>query len=176
MIYLNYVFFGMLSFTSLSIFDFHLKSDLSNWTIVDDVVMGGRSNGNFNLDKEGNGVFYGDVSTANYGGFSSVRYYSKQFNVAKYSKAVIRLKGDGKPYQFRVKSDSFDRHSYVYEFTTSGEWEEISIPLDEMVPKFRGRFLNMENYPVELLSEIAFLIGNKKNESFQLEIDFIELR
>jgi len=29
------------------IVNFNLNSELSNWKIVDDVVMGGRSNGNF---------------------------------------------------------------------------------------------------------------------------------
>ncbi|WP_286938426.1 MULTISPECIES: hypothetical protein [unclassified Algoriphagus] len=40
---------------------------------------------------------------------------------------------------------------------------------------FRGRDLNMENFPGDQVEEIAFLIGNKKAESFKLEIDYIKL-
>ena len=45
-----------------------------------------------------------------------------------------------------------------------------------MYPAFRGRKLNIENYQGEKMQEIAFLIGNKKNENFRLEIDKIEIQ
>ena len=35
------------------IFDFNKKSNLQDWIIVDDVVMGGRSSSTFKLDKDG---------------------------------------------------------------------------------------------------------------------------
>ena len=44
-----------------------------------------------------------------------------------------------------------------------------------MSPAFRGNKLNIPNYPAETVEELAFLIGNKKAESFQLEIDSITL-
>ena len=34
----------------------------------------------------------------------------------------------------------------------------------------------MADYPAEMLSEIAILIGNKREEDFALELDWIELR
>ena len=157
------------------IFDFNASSDLSNWRIVDDVVMGGRSDGNFKLTESGNGLFSGDVSLENNGGFSSVRYRFEQKSIEGYKKVSIRLKGDGKRYQFRVKSKKYDQHSYIAYFTTSGEWETIEINLAKMYPSWRGMKLDMDNYPGETMEEIAFLISNKKAESFQLEIDNIEL-
>ena len=160
----------------MTLFDFSLNSDLSNWMILDDVVMGGWSNGQFEIGQEGHGVFFGEVSIENNGGFSSVRYYCDPLIVAEYSKAVIRLKGDGRDYQFRTKTDKYDRHSYVYSFKTSGEWENIEIPFLEMEPRFRGMQMNMSNYPGQKLEEVAFLIGNKKNEPFRLEIDKISLK
>lgn len=172
--YLNYIFVNLILVGSMTLFNFENNSDLSNWMIVDDVVMGGRSDGNFIINDEGNGLFYGKVSTENNGGFSSVRYSCGSQDMTGYKKAVLRIKGDGKSYQFRTKSDNYDRHSYIYEFETTGEWETIEILLSDMDPRFRGRFLNMPNYPAEKLEEIAFLIGNKKNESFRLEIDYIE--
>lgn len=164
------------SLGSMTIFDFEENADLSKWMIVDDVVMGGRSNGQFQINEDGMGIYSGYVSLENYGGFSSVRYDCGQLSIDGYQNAVIRLKGDGKAYQFRTKSNSYDRYSYVYEFKTSGEWETITIPLSEMEPRFRGRMLDLPNYPGETLEEIAILIGNKKNESFRLEIDIIELK
>lgn len=155
--------------------DFDKQSDLSNWYIVDDVVMGGRSDGYFKINEDGNGLFYGDVSLENNGGFSSVQFRFKQKNIEGYKVCKIRLKGDGKSFQFRTKSEKYDRHSYIYKFDTTGDWETIEIPLTEMYPSFRGYQLDMPNYPAEALSQISFLISNKRKESFELEIDWISL-
>lgn len=157
------------------IFDFNKKSNISQWKVVDDVVMGGRSDGSFTLNEAGNGVFSGDVSLENNGGFSSVRYNFSKSNLNKYTKFIIKLKGDKKSYQFRVKSKVYDYFSYTYTFDTNGTWQTIEIPFNEMNPVFRGRKLQMKAYPAEVMEEIAFLIGNKKNESFLLEIDSIGL-
>lgn len=158
------------------VFDFTPKSDLTNWTIVDDVVMGGRSFGNFELDENGHGVFSGNISLENNGGFSSVRYTMPEPDVSGYAKFVIRLKGDGKAYQFRVKENRRDFQSYTIYVDTSGDWETIEIPFSELYPVFRGRRLNRKNFEGKAAQEIGFLFGNKKTESFKLIIDSIELK
>ncbi len=160
---------------SIQLFNFEKNSDLSNWYVVDDVVMGGRSDGNLKINEEGFGVFYGDVSLENNGGFSSIRYRFEQQDVGDFKHCKIRLKGDGKRYQFRVKTSPYDRHSYIHYFETSGDWETVKIPLAAMYPTFRGRRLDMPNYPVEQLEEISFLIANKQAESFKLLFDWIAL-
>lgn len=157
------------------LFDFNKNSDLSNWKVVDDVVMGGRSSGHFGINEEGHAVFQGNVSLENNGGFSSVRYTFDMKKIDNYSKINIVLKGDGKQFQFRVKSNKNDRHSYIYSFETSGEWQMISVPMSEMVPRFRGRKLDMPNYEGKILEEVAILIANKKAEAFSLTIDKIIL-
>jgi len=133
--------------------------------------MGGRSRGHFSLNEAGHAVFHGEVSLENNGGFSLVRYRFEPMGVADFQKFVIRLRGDGKRYQFRVKSNPDERHHYVHYFQTSGEWQEVQIPFQEMYPRFRGRNLDGPNYEGSQLSEVGFLIGNKRAESFRLEID-----
>lgn len=160
----------------MTLFNFNSKSNISNWRIVDDVVMGGQSNGNFTINEAGNGLFHGKVSLENNGGFSMVQYRFDTKDVSNYSKVLIKLKGDGKAYQFRVKSDSNDAHSYIYPFETNGEWQTIEVPFNTMYPTFRGRKLNTGNYTGKQMELIAFLIGNKKAESFILEIDSIVLK
>ncbi len=159
----------------MTIFDFTIDSSLDSWYIMDDVVMGGRSDGNMKINEDGHGLFHGDVSLENNGGFSSVRYRPELLDVSDYKSCKLRVKGDGKSYQFRIKSDAYDRFSYIYSFDTTGEWETVVIPLHDMYPSFRGRRLDMDNYSGQTLAELAILIGNKKNESFQLEIDKITL-
>lgn len=120
-------------------------------------------------------MYQGYVSLENNGGFSSLRCRFQPFAMNEYGTVKVRLKGDSKRYQFRVKSSFYERHSYIGYFETSGEWETIDIPLADLYPAFRGRRLRMDNYPGEQLAEIAFLIGNKKEEDFRLELDWIRL-
>jgi hypothetical protein len=162
--------------TSTPIFNFTKDANISNWRIVDDVVMGGRSNGNFALNTNGHGVFSGEVSLENNGGFSSLRYDTETIAISKHTKTSITLKGDGKNYQFRIKANRNERYSYITTFKTSGEWETITINLKDMYPAFRGRTLDYPNFDKTNIEELAFLIGNKKAESFELLIDSIELK
>jgi hypothetical protein len=158
------------------IFNFDLKSDLKNWRVVNDGVMGGQSESKFYLNLEGEGTFEGTVSLENNGGFCSVKYVFDSINLKRFTHICLRVKGDGKKYQCRVKSSRDDHHSYVYPFQTNTDWQIIEIPLAEMYPVFRGRKLEIPNYDDSNLEEIAFLIGNKKEEVFQLLINRIEVK
>jgi hypothetical protein len=115
------------------------------------------------------------VSTENNGGFSSVRYQFNKRNVSNFSKINIRLKGDGKTYQFRIKDEANLSYSYITSFKTSGNWETITVNLKDLYPSFRGQTLNLPNFKGDFIEEIVFLIGNKKNESFELRLDKMEL-
>jgi len=162
--------------SSIIIFDFNTLSDIQDWEVTDDIVMGGGSAGTFKLNAEGFGVFSGRVSLENNGGFSSVRYRLGKLEVKGYHKICIKLRGDGKQYQIRIKTNSRDYYSYISTFSTSGEWQEIEIPLKDMYPSFRGRKLDQTNFSNDYIEEIGFLIGNKKAEKFKLIIDKIELK
>ena len=122
----------------MTIFDFTPTSDVTGWRIVDDGVMGGKSAGSFRLSEEGHGIFQGYVSLENNGGFSSLRYRFSGKQVGQFSKVAIRLKGDGKRYQFRLKADVYDRHSYIQYFETSGEWQTNRDSTKRIVPQLPG--------------------------------------
>lgn len=161
--------------TSTLIFDFNKTSNLAGWQVVDDVVMGGKSSGNLKLNSESHGVFFGEVSTENYGGFSSVRLNFKSISTSNKTHVVMRIKGDAKNYQFRIKNDQNLRYSYIKEFETTGDWETIKLPLKDFYPSFRGMKLEKPNFNYSQIEEIALLIGNKKNERFELILDSIYL-
>jgi NADH dehydrogenase [ubiquinone] 1 alpha subcomplex assembly factor 1 len=157
------------------IFNFHPNADASSWTIVNDGVMGGLSQSSFKLNEDGYGLFEGEVTTANNGGFASVRYRPQSIDPTGKKTISLRVKGDGKPYQFRVKKNVSDYESFITTFETSGEWETIKINLEDLYPSFRGRKLRQANYDASSLAEICFLIANKKDESFRLLIDEIAI-
>ncbi len=160
---------------SMTLFQFNTDSSIENWRILDDVVMGGRSDGHFKINSDGHGEYTGNVSLENNGGFSSLRYYFDTLNSSEYTKFKLRIKGDGKTYQFRVKDSQYNRYSYIYTFETTEDWQTVEIEFEKMYASFRGYRLDIPNFKGDQMTEIAFLIGNKKKESFKLIIDSITL-
>jgi hypothetical protein len=162
--------------TNYTLVNFTKNTKLFSWNIVNDVVMGGKSTSTISINSEGNAVFKGKVSLENNGGFSSLRHRFDKLDISKFKTIKIRLKGDGKKYQFRIKPSMFQQYSYVYQFQTNGDWQTIEINLADFTPTFRGRTLNLPNFSETELEEIGFLIGNKQNESFKLLIAKILLK
>ena len=170
------VFIMAFSLDDYTVIDFTKNSDLKNWKVVDDVVMGGKSSGNLEINDDGHAVFYGHISLENNGGFSSVRYQPEKIALNNASSIQIRLKGDAKKYQLRIKANASDYYSYVRSFSTSGDWETIEVDLKDMYPSFRGRKLDQPNFSSDHIEEIGILIGNKKEQKFKLKIDRIGLK
>ena len=120
------------------IVDFSSPSEA--WSSIDDVVMGGVSASRMTVS-EGVATFSGEVSFANNGGFASVRSERLGLDLSAYQGVVLRVRGDGKRYSFRLRTvTSFDGVSYQAELTPpAGEWVEVALPFRDFVPVFRGR-------------------------------------
>jgi NADH dehydrogenase [ubiquinone] 1 alpha subcomplex assembly factor 1 len=161
--------------STTTLFNFDKDSEISSWKIVDDRVMGGISQSQFELTDTGHGKFHGFVTTESNGGFSSVDYNFKKIQVNPSDKIRIKLKGDGKNFQFRVKALSSDRHNYIKEFATTGEWQTIEIELSSMFPSYRGNRLRIPYFDKDQLNGITFLIANGKKQNFQLLVDSIDI-
>jgi hypothetical protein len=168
---------GMLVMTlpTLVVFDASKPNKKLRWFQTNDDVMGGISSSTMKVNEAGVAEFSGRVSTENNGGFAMTRLpVSINFDQS-YSKIVLLVQGDGKPYQFRLKASKRQRFWYVQKFTTSGEIEKIELPLKDFYPSWRGYRLNSGNFDATQLTELALLIGNKKNESFTLLVHKITL-
>ncbi len=160
----------VLIINNMVLFDFSANSQPDKWQVVNDGVMGGLSQATFEVSDNGTALFTGSVSLENNGGFSSLRYNTGKINVEGYATLAIYLKGDGKKYQVRIRENNDDYFSFITTFQTSGKWETIELPLKEMFPSFRGRKLDRPNFNGNTIVELTFLIGNKKAESFTLEL------
>ena len=161
--------------SQINIFEFTKVADVSSWYIVNDDVMGGVSSSYFDINKDGNAVFNGEISLENNGGFASIRHVSKPIFIGDKTTITVNLKGDGKEYQLRIKANNNDYYSFVKTFKTSGNWELINIKLKDMYSTYRGRKLDMNNFNDNYFEQITFLIGNKRKEKFQLLIKEITL-
>lgn len=146
------------------------------WTIVNDGVMGGLSNSSLRLTDEGTAIFAGFLSLENNGGFASTRALLDSMDLGAFTGLQIRVKGDGRRYELRLRTDpSFGGIAYRAEFrTTQGEWTEVFLPFSVFRPRFRGR-VPLGAPPLDLTSirQIGFLLGDKVEGPFQMEIAWI---
>jgi monofunctional biosynthetic peptidoglycan transglycosylase len=129
------------------------------------------------LSDSNTAIFQGTVSLENNGGFSLIRTSPRFYKLGGYRGIILRLKGDGKKYQFRLRmNDRFDGISYRYQFKTDiNKWIIIRVPFNECVPVFRGRILdNVEPINPNKIQQIGFLIADKQAGPFKLEIDWIK--
>ncbi|KAA0057061.1 hypothetical protein IC582_029288 [Cucumis melo] len=119
------------------------------WGALDDVVMGGVSESSFQIDMKGGetggptGVFKGVLSTANNGGFTSIRTrnFSVPEDLSAYDGLELRLKGDGRRYKLIVRtSTDWDTVGYTAGFDTAkGEWQSVRVPFTSLRAIFRAR-------------------------------------
>jgi NADH dehydrogenase [ubiquinone] 1 alpha subcomplex assembly factor 1 len=160
-----------------------LITDFSNfarqqWIIVNDGVMGGKSSSRFQINSFGNGVFMGNISLENNGGFASVKNH-EPLNLTGYDKILLTVIGDGKRYSFRLQTGTggnADEWSYEHTFVTKNkEWSTVELNLHRFEPTYRGR--TIEDAPPlnpENIMRYGFLISDKQQGSFRLEIEKIE--
>jgi NADH dehydrogenase [ubiquinone] 1 alpha subcomplex assembly factor 1 len=157
------------------IFTFTPQTNIKEWRIVNDGVMGGLSQSFVELTDEGQGKFSGHVSLANSGGFASVQL-NKTIKLPEENKFIaLRIKGDGKRFEFRLKGDSSQAESYVHPFASSGEWQTLRLAIHEFYPQYRGRKLSLPNFNFKSIEQLSFLIANKQEEDFELLLDWIGL-
>ncbi|SDB36593.1 Complex I intermediate-associated protein 30 (CIA30) [Flavobacteriaceae bacterium MAR_2010_188] len=159
--------------TEKTLYDFKKNDSLDHWEIEDDVVMGGKSQGQLSINDEGHAKFTGKVSLENDGGFSQMQSDFDKIDTSKFSKFKIKLKGDGKDYQFRVQEKHDQKHVYKTEFSTSGEWQTVELNFNDLTPSYHGEDLDIPNYSGKLLAHMAILIGNGREESFEMLVDKI---
>ncbi len=128
------------------IFDFRQPTEQMRqlWGALDDVVMGGVSQSGAQLQSEGL-AFNGYVSTANSGGFASVRTrnFEPPLDLSTYSGIELRVKGDGQRYKFFLRDGAgWDTVAYAYSFdTANGGWVTIRIPFADMKAVQRARIV-----------------------------------
>ena len=160
-----------------NVLDFRSPEDGSLWRIVNDGVMGGLSQSRMAVTAEQAGVFQGTVSLENYGGFASVRTEPTDFGLTDRKGLSLRIKGDGRNYQLRLRTDrGFDGIAYASSFdTVKGEWITVRLDFLDCSPTYRGRAVpDAPALEPGRIRQISFFIGDKQEGPFRLEIDSIK--
>lgn len=122
---------------------------VQGWGSLDDVVMGGISESGFAIrqgaGEDGGpcGVFGGNVTSANNGGFASVRTRNLEppLDLSGADGLELRVKGNGLRYKLILRCDNgWDTVGYTGYFDTQpGGWQTARIPFKDFKPVFRAK-------------------------------------
>ena len=157
--------------------DFTDTEEIPRWIAINDNVMGGISQSRIELSPTATAIFSGQLSLENNGGFTSIRRRSDNYNLDACTGVMLKVKGDGRTYQFRVKTDEqYDGIAYRTLFATdTHQWQTLTLPFTGFSASFRGK--PVPGAPVlhpEQIRQIGFLLADKQPGSFCLEIAWIK--
>ena len=147
---------------------------IDKWGIVNDGVMGGISKSNIYLNEVNNIIFAGNVSLENNGGFASIRRGFDGTQLKESSTFLLRVKGDGNIYKFRLTmKGSYANYSADFK-TTKDQWMDIEIPIKNFKPYYFGRSIRAPKLKVHKVNSMGILISDKQEGDFSLEIEYIK--
>jgi len=155
--------------------DFTAEHAGLDWFVVNDNVMGGRSEGDFRIE-QGELHFAGRTNTRG-GGFSSIRTKPVQLDLAAYSGIRLQVHGDGRRYTWRLTTDARWRGravAYWAEFDTQdAAWSTVDIPFADFVPRFRGERLDGPELDPAQVTGMGLMIYDNLDGPFELRLDSV---
>ena len=141
--------------------------------------MGGVSASRMHHDPAGHGVFSGEVSLENNGGFASVRAPVRPPEAAAGASAcLLEVRGDGRRYKLNLRTDdNFDGITHQAGFAPpAGEWAWVRLPLADFVATWRGRPVTApDTLAAAQLRQLGLLIADRQAGPFRLEVRAIAL-
>jgi len=152
--------------------DFTANSSDLAWYVVNDNVMGGRSEGDFE-QKPGELSFTGRTNT-NGGGFSSIRTGPLRLDLSEHAGIRLYVNGDGRRYTWRLTTAASWRGrpvSYWADFETrKGTWSTVNIPFASFIPKYRGYQLEGPRLDPEQITGMGLMIYDNQDGPFELRL------
>ncbi len=145
------------------------------WYVQNDNVMGGRSQGGFDI--EGDELVFSGSTNTNGGGFSSIRSEPVRLDLSDYDGIRLFAKGDGRRYTWQLQTDARWRRYRVsywaYFQFAPGEWRHVDIPFVDFFPQFRGYLLDGPALDTARVSEMGLYIYDGLDGPFALRVKAI---
>ena len=153
--------------------DFTADTSDLGWYIQNDNVMGGKSTGDFKLNKDV--LIFSGYTNTDGGGFSSIRTSDFRSDMSEQDGICVRVKGDGRRYSWQLQTNATWRGkliSYWADFTTiENEWLTISIPFTDFKPQFRGMQLDGPKLDRDQLTSMGLYIYDKQDGAFTIHLN-----
>ena len=162
--------------TTLMLDDFTTGPLNLDWYVVNDNVMGGRSEGSFTIER-GELYFAGSTNT-NGGGFSSIRTKPVQLDLSDYAGIRLTVRGDGRRYTWRLATNARWRGrqvSYWADFDAGDDtWDTVDIPFSRFIPRFRGMRLDGPELDPEQIRGMGLMIYDNLDGPFELRLASVQ--
>jgi NADH dehydrogenase [ubiquinone] 1 alpha subcomplex assembly factor 1 len=159
----------------LMLTDFTSGSSNLGWYVVNDNVMGGRSDGGF--DQHEGGLSFTGRTNTNGGGFSSIRTKPLQLDLSNHAGIRLHVKGDGRRYTWRLATTARWRGrpiSYWADFDTrAGTWSTVNIPFSSFTPKYRGYQLDGPALDPGQITGMGLMIYDSQDGPFELRLSSV---
>ena len=161
---------------TLMLSEFTGESPDLGWYIQNDNVMGGRSQGTFEILSD-TLIFSGNTNT-NGGGFSSIRTQPLHFDLSDRAGIRVTVKGDGRRYTWQLQTDARWRGrlvNYWADFNTvAEEVTSVDIPFASFFPQFRGFKLDGPELNAGQITQLGLYIYDKNDGPFELLLISVE--
>ena len=161
-----------------TLFRFKDAEAARQWQTVNDGVMGGRSEGRFQITDDQTLKFFGNLSLENNGGFASVRTRPASLKLKTGDTLVLRVRGDGREYSFNLYVPRpLIAFSYRAKFKTrKNEWVEVELPLEKFVATSFGRVVPNETLKPAEVNSLGILLSDKQAGPFRMDIGWIKVK
>ncbi len=157
--------------------EFDNREDFAAWRVVNDGVMGGKSEGGI-LSKDGYMNFSGTINT-NGGGFSSIRKWMEPGAFEDAQALTFKIRSDGRKYQVNLRTGArYWGRSVAYRAdipaTPAGEWAEVSIKLTDLSPSVFGRNVKARAFDKSDVRILGIILADGQDGPFNLDIKEIK--
>ena len=161
-----------LASSTMTLFDFD-GPDTPTWTVENDGVMGGRSEG-FVEVADGTLVFTGEVVTEG-GGFTSVRA-EREVDLSDYDGIELRVQGGGRTFELDVDDGTRHRGREVNRqgpVPTTSRWETVRVPFSDLETTAHGEPVEVDVLDRSRIRTLGIYIIDGIDGPFRLEVDWI---
>lgn len=154
--------------------DFGTAKTGTDWQIVNDGIMGGRSYGRISL-KENSLYFDGTVSLENNGGFTMVVSPFEKFDLSEYDSVELKYKSEFQYVTLYLETPRI-YHFFVRNMQPTEGWQTIRFGLEEFKLSLVGRQTNriLDTTYKKDIERIGFLTNRKANGAFSFEVDYVK--
>lgn len=152
---------------------FSFDDDASAWTIQNDGVMGGDSQGFVEVD-DGALVFTGTVVTEG-GGFTST-IAPVDADLAGYDGVEMRVRGGGRTFEVELDDGTTNRDRQVSHrapFETTDAWRTVRVPFADLETSVFGEPVEADPLDAASIEALGLYIIDGQDGPFRLEVDWI---
>lgn len=153
----------------------------AGWFVVNDGVMGGRSNGGIDIS-DSVMRFSGTVVTDG-GGFTSVRYRLEGSEMADTTRISMRVRSDQRVYGVTLEDDAEAGQrsvSHRADLDMAGAiddngWTITTVEYSRLEPSVFGRAVDAPPFDPSTAREIGIIIADGADGDFSLDVDWIDV-